>query len=149
MPGKRRSWVYLAAPVALAGPSRREMRCPMRRGCLGQETSTIRLVLFPSPPRLLLAGIGRLEHRLADAGVSAAAAEVTRQPLMDLVEARVGVPVEQGLGGHDEAGRAEAALLGVVLDEGRLERMELGGPAEPLDGLDGRPWASMASTEQA
>src|SRR5215218_4008485 len=114
------------------------MRWPMRRGCLGQETSTIRLVLFPSPPRLLVGiGISSLENSLAHAGIGAAAAEVTGQPLVDLAEARVRVLVEQGLGGHDEAGRAEAALLGVVLDEGRLERMELGGPAEPLDGLDG------------
>src|SRR5688572_27620336 len=56
---------------------------------------------------------------------------------MDLVEARVGVAVEQGLRGHDEAGRAETALLGVVLDECSLERMELARPAAPLDGLDG------------
>src|SRR5215203_4295815 len=130
MPGKRRSWVYLAKPVALAGPSRREMRWPIRRGFRGQETSTIRLflllLLLSSPPRLLLLlSIGSLENRLAHSSVSATAAEVTGQPLVDLVEVRMGVPVEQGLGGHDKAGGTEAALKGVVLDKGGLQRMEL------------------------
>src|SRR6266545_4075337 len=80
--------------------------------------------------------LGHLENRAADAGVGTAAAEVPREAVMDLGQRRVGVLVEQGLGGHDEARGTEAALLCVVLDEGGLERMELVDRAETLDGLD-------------
>src|SRR5436305_703355 len=76
------------------------------------------------------------EHGLAHAGVGAATAEVAGEAVLDVLECGRGGVVEQGLGGHHEAGRAEAALLGVVLDERHGERMEISGPRETFDRLD-------------
>ena len=44
--------------------------------------------------------------------------------------------VEERLAGDDEAGRTEPALLGVVLDEGRLDRSKLPVGREPFDRRD-------------
>ncbi len=68
--------------------------------------------------------------------VRAAAADVAGQGFLDLGRRRLGVLVEGGTHGHDEAGRAEAALLGVVLDERRRHRVELAAVDEALGRLD-------------
>src|SRR5262245_8581917 len=105
------------------------------------------------PLRRLLAGLGGcagavvvivrsrpaplgLQHRLADARIGAATAEVAGEAVVDLGGGRVGNAIEESPGRDDESRRAEAALLGVVLHEGRLEPMKLVHGAEALDGHD-------------
>src|SRR5688500_3390126 len=132
MPGRTMSAVYFAAPVTLAGPSRRRSSARSPSGP-AIASPLLALLLFPlvllllrlfEPllptllHRIFRAGLRHLEHGLADARIGAAAAEVARQAVMDLGERGSGVAVEEGLGRDDEAGGAEAALLGVVLDEG-------------------------------
>ena len=57
--------------------------------------------------------------------------------MVDVLQSGIGIAVEERLGGHDEAGRAEAALLGVVLHERGLEGIELVAVAEALHRMDG------------
>ena len=52
-------------------------------------------------------------------------------------------------GGHDLAGGAEAALEGVLIDEGLLDRMEPAVGASPSTVVTSRPSALAASTMQA
>src|SRR5687767_2845479 len=84
--------------------------------------------------------VGHREDRRLEARVGAAAEEVPAQAVPDLLGARAArVRVEQRLARHHEAGRAEAALRGVVLDEGRLQRVQGAAfRAQALDGLDRR-----------
>src|SRR5262245_10815725 len=48
------------------------------------------------------------EHGLSHSGVGAAAAEVAGEAVMYVRQLGIGIAVEQGLGGHHEAGRTEA-----------------------------------------
>src|SRR6267378_4322996 len=59
------------------------------------------------------------------------------QGLLDLALARAGIAVEQRLGGHDHAVAAIAALAGLLLDEGALQRVELVDRAQSLERGDG------------
>src|SRR5690606_1970868 len=68
--------------------------------------------------------------------VSRAAAEVAGERLADLLARGRWVALEQRVGGHENAGRAEAALRGAVLAEGGLERVRLAGAREAFDGGD-------------
>src|ERR1035437_4558832 len=54
--------------------------------------------------------------------VSAAAAQVAAHARSNLVVRRAGISCEQRVRGHELAGRAEAALRGVLRDERPLER---------------------------
>ena len=76
---------------------------------------------------------GRLLHGLDDVVVAGAAAEVALETLADLLLARVGVVLEDVARLHDHAGSAVAALEGVALVEGLLNRVELAILGEPLD----------------
>jgi len=58
-----------------------------------------------------------------DPVVDAAAAQIGRQSLFDLILRRTLVAIEQGLGGHDHPVGAIAALRRLRFDEGLLERM--------------------------
>jgi hypothetical protein len=80
--------------------------------------------------------LGGVEDRAHDRRVARAATDVAADRLVDLVDGRVGVAGEQGLGRHDHAGRAEAALGGEPVEEGLLDVAELGPVGEPLDGRD-------------
>src|SRR5262245_14370715 len=63
-------------------------------------------------------------HRVDDLRIGAAAAEIARKVVPDLIIIRIGMRIEQ-LGGHQqEARRAVAALEGAGLDEGLLHRTE-------------------------
>src|SRR5262245_32295439 len=108
MPGRLMSKLYFALPVDLAAPSRRECFLPIRRRFSGQAVAMNSLLL------LLLAQFG---DGVAHLGVGAAAADVAGQRLLDLGGRGVRVLVEGRSHRHDEAGRAEAALLRVELDE--------------------------------
>src|SRR6185312_12651865 len=132
--------------------SRREIRVPRRWRSLasGQKYSTTahplrllgRLGVLLLVLLVVLLVVGGLrgrggEHGLAHAGVGAATAEVAGQSVVDVLERGVGIVIEERARGHDEARSAEAALLGVVLYEGGLDRAERAGPAEALDRLNG------------
>ena len=97
------------------------------KGCMAQ------------PPRT---GTGRARRVLDgrdDVVVGAAAAQVAAHPVADLLR-RAGVAlVDAGDAGHDLPGRAIAALEGVALDEGGLQRMELLALGQALDGRDLAP----------
>ena len=51
----------------------------------------------------------------------------------DLAAARLGIAVEQRLGRHQDAAQAIAALAGLLVEEGLLQRMRLGRRAQALD----------------
>ena len=75
----------------------------------------------------------RAQHRADDPAVGAASAQVLRQRLAHLGCRRVRVVIEQILRRHDHAVDAIAALGGLLVDEGLLQRMRLVDGAEPLD----------------
>src|SRR5262249_9254787 len=81
-------------------------------------------------------GLAQIGDGVAHLLVGAAAADVAAQGLFDLGLRGVGVLVEGGPHGDDEAGRAEAALLGVVVDEGGRHGVELAVGDEALGRLD-------------
>src|SRR5437867_1997768 len=91
---------------------------------------------------------GSVHHRLDDLVVPGAAAEIARQPVADLGLGRVGIPLEQGLRGDEEARRADAALERGVLEELLLEGMERLAGGHALDGLD-RPPGHLAAEDEA
>ena len=76
------------------------------------------------------------QHRGDDAIVGAAAAEIAGQRLAHVGLGRLRLAVEQFLGRHDHAVDAVAALRGLLVDEGLLQRMRLVDRAEPFDGGD-------------
>src|SRR6516225_332268 len=99
-----------------------------------KRLSSTRLRLAPSPPILIsssacdtscLPGLGpadpelrgRPEHRLDDVLIAGAPAQVAGQCPPHVLLGGVGVAVEQGLGGHHHARRAEPALQSVLLLE--------------------------------
>ena len=64
--------------------------------------------------------------------VRAAAAEMDRERLADLVVGRIGILVEQRRGADDHPRDAVAALRGFLVDERLLDRMELVGRRRAL-----------------
>src|SRR5688572_19441324 len=76
---------------------------------------------------------GRALHRLDDARVRAAAAQVAGERLPDLVVARALVGREQRGGFHDHAVDAVAALHRLLLDEGLLQRVRPLRGAQPFE----------------
>ena len=63
-----------------------------------------------------------IHHRIDDLAVAGAAAEHAAQSVLDLGPARLAVPPHQFLGGHQHAGRADAALGRAMIEERLLER---------------------------
>jgi len=120
--------ISLAAPAAFTGPSIRSMRLPMsvRFSAAGQSTLAI------SRPSLL-GGIHHCEHH---AGIGAAATEIAAQTGAHLFEGGVGMVANKGRASHDETGRAESALLGVVVHKSLLDFVHLFRAADPFDGRD-------------
>src|SRR5882672_1066445 len=106
-----------------------------------KRSSSTRLRLEPSPPILISSSardsVGVVvtalslrpellcspEHRLHDVLVAGAPAQVAGKPPPHVFLCRVGVAVEQGLGGQHHARRAEAALQAVLLLEPLLDRV--------------------------
>ena len=77
--------------------------------------------------------LGGLAHRGDDVGVGAAAADVAAHLFADFV-VRAGAALLDGADRrHDLAGRAVAALEGIVLDERRLHRMQAAIVGQALD----------------
>src|SRR5262249_32248741 len=81
-------------------------------------------------------GVGGAQHGADDAVVGAAAAQVGGEALAHLGIGRMRVAVEQRFCTHQHAVDAVAALGGLLVDEGLLQRMRLLHAAEPLDGGD-------------
>src|SRR5947207_10399444 len=77
---------------------------------------------------------GRELHCLDELWISAAAAQIARQIVSDLVIGRLGVLVEQLLRHHYETGRAEAALESACFNERFLHWVELAVLREMLHG---------------
>src|SRR5450755_809498 len=65
------------------------------------------------------------EHGFNDVLVTGAAAQVARQRPADFFLGRIRIDIEQRLGGHHHARRAEPALQAVLLLEALLQRMQL------------------------
>src|SRR6266540_6480330 len=101
-------------------PERSEGSVPGQRtlGCAQDDNAGLRSL------RLRL-DLGGCQDRLDDLVVASTAAEVAHHPLLDLLLGRTGHLVQQRAGGHDLAGRADAALKAAVLDEGALDRVQL------------------------
>jgi hypothetical protein len=87
---------------------------------------------------------GRGLHGFHDVLIPRASAEIAFQAVPDFSFRGIGISVKDLLGGHDHAGRAEAALKAVVIPEGLLDRMKGTVASESFDsdklaaiGLDG------------
>src|SRR5882757_7690245 len=116
-----------------------------------KRLSSTRLRLAPSPPILISSSacvtasalrpefVGGPQHRLHDVLVAGAPAQVAGQRPADVFLARVGVLVQQGLGGHHHPGGAEPALQAVLLLEALLQRVQLTRGGQPFDGADLAP----------
>src|SRR5712691_989908 len=118
-----------------------------------KRLSSTRLRLAPSPPILisssacdtfsppLATGLGselggRPQHRFDDVLVAGAAAQVAGKRPAHVFLGGVGILREQRLGGHHHARRAEPALQPVLLLEALLQRVQLAGGGQALDGTD-------------
>src|SRR5579859_1818490 len=88
------------------------------------------------PGRSRAHGLGRGLHGLDDVHVTGAAAEVAFEALADLVFGRIGVLLEKVGRGHDEAGRAVAALQAVLVPESLLDGVQLIAVGHALDGRE-------------
>lgn len=79
----------------------------------------------------------RLQHRIDDAGIGAAAAEIAAHAFADAFGIVAGLRLAHHAdGAHDLAGRAEAALKTVMGDEGGLHGMQLVAARDAFDGED-------------
>src|SRR2546430_434151 len=115
MSSAKRVW-----PVTLARPSTR------RRGL----------------PRTFIAHPARtLFDRFDDLLVTGATAEIPGDRLVNALARGMRLAREQCLGGHQDAGRAIAALRGAEVGKGRLQGMELGAAAQTFHGFDRPPLA--------
>src|SRR5260370_11255224 len=80
---------------------------------------------------------GSFEYGLADADISAAAAEIAAESLGHFVLIlRMRMAIEESLGRHDKARRAIAALLSVMSDESDGDGMRPVTLSDAFDGLD-------------
>src|ERR1044071_7263880 len=107
------SSTYVAVPVISRGSSLRRMRLPTSVSCLMVVVAILRSCLG-----------GRGFHGFHDVLIAGASAEIAFQSVADFGFGGVGVAVEQLLGGHDHAGRAEAALQSVVVPERLLHGVQ-------------------------
>src|SRR4051812_44138210 len=72
-----------------------------------------------------------------DSCIRAAATEVTRKFLMDLLSSGIRIFVYESLCGDDEPRRTESALLGIIVDECLLYRVQRSAASgQTFDGLD-------------
>ncbi len=102
------------------------------------------VIWLASAPAVAMAGAAccsrilrrRVLDGLDDVDVAGAAAEVAGDRLANLVVGRIGIAFEEGDGGHHHAGRAEAALQAMLLEEALLHRMQDAALLQPLDGAD-------------
>src|SRR6266478_4465280 len=128
-PGRLKSAPKRARPVTLSAPSGRMVRVPT-------YVCEFPFVIVSAMGLSLSHRRGGVHHRAHDLVVPRAPAEVAGEPVADLGLRRVGRPLEQGLGGHEEPWSADAALERGALQELLLQRMERLAGGHALDGLD-------------
>src|SRR5580704_18961783 len=105
MPGRNRSAPNLARPVTLSMPSCLTGEVPTILSFLsGLKPLLSRIVDISGPSHFL----GGREHRANDLVVPGAAAQVAGEPVAHFGFGRIGIAVEQRLGGNQDAGRADA-----------------------------------------
>src|SRR5436190_13335763 len=111
---------YFARPDTFCGPSILEMRLPMkvRLSASGHLYSAIAL---PS----LLPSLRRLRDRCSNAHIGTAPAGIAAEPFLNLIGGWIRILVQKRLACDHEAGSAEATLLGVIVDEGLLNRVQI------------------------
>ena len=109
----------------------------------GNDTQRSRLGLSLSGPGSTGAFMALRAHlrggffdRAHDAVMRAAAADIAVERGRDFGPRRRRILVEQRLGRDQDAGEAVAALAGLLVDEGLLQRVRALGRAQPLDGDD-------------
>src|SRR5689334_19628063 len=128
MPGMVVSAANWARPVTLSIPSGRMVRWPIH---LLLVTRFIGL----APVNLLSAHFGGgVHHRADDLVVAGAPAEVAGEPEADFLLGRVRAPLEQRVGSHQHAGRADAALKRGHFQELLLQGMQLVALRHAFDG---------------
>src|SRR5262245_8180909 len=108
------SWRWRGWPTSL----RRSSRSSLKYSFLNSSTALLPAWL----PAALVRGI---QDGVDDRLVTGAAADVAGYGLGNLLARRRRVAVEQRLGGHQHARRAEAALSREMLHEGRLQLMQV------------------------
>src|SRR5207245_3171813 len=118
-----------ARPVTLSAPSGRMVRVP-------SYFCELPLVIGSAMGLSLSHRRGGVQHRAHDLVVPRAPAQVAGEPVADLGLRRVGHPLEEGLGGHEEPWGADAALERGALQELLLQRVERLAGGHALDGLD-------------
>jgi len=78
--------------------------------------------------------LGAALHRLDDIDVARTAAEITVEPVIDLVVRGIGIVLEHRTDCHDHARRAKPALQRMAISESLLHRMQLAILAHTLNG---------------
>src|SRR5215468_9467530 len=78
------------------------------------------------------AGFGSLHYCSANACIGSAAAEVSGKPVLDFFGRGMGMLIKKGLASHHKSGCAETALLGVVVNERLLHRMQAARLSKPF-----------------
>src|SRR6266849_424352 len=122
MPGALMSSVWRPLPVTNLKSSRRRNGWPTY------------LIAVASVMAMRLRGKGF--NRAHDVAVAGTAADIAGEAVADFALGRVRVLLEQVADSHDHPRRAEAALQGVVLMEGRLNRMQCAAGRETFDRRD-------------
>ena len=81
---------------------------------------------------------GKPTHTLDhEAATHRASAQVSVEPVLDVVEGRVRVAAQHSVEGHDDAGRAETALAAMQLGEALLDHVHAGAAVpDPLHRRD-------------
>src|SRR6185437_11080055 len=135
MPGITVSAPNWARPITLSTPS----------GRIGRVPTTLRpseaLLIFGllSTGCLRAHDFGGVHHGAENLVVARAAAQIAGQPIPGFFLGRIGVAVEQRLGGDDKAGGAEPALKRGMLEEFLLHRVERIAVGDALDRRDRPP----------
>jgi hypothetical protein len=73
------------------------------------------------------------QHR--GCGCGRTTAEIAGNRLLELLPGGRGVPRQRALNGHDHPRRAKSALIGIILDKGLLDWMELVAVGEAFNRL--------------
>ena len=160
IPGSFTLTVYRAAPVTFAMPSMRGMRLPIVESCAfgvsgGGSSAPMSRPTTPRPVRSMpktsvsrrvsldisqeLFHFRSRERRFAYLGIAATAAEMAAYGGFHVLERRVGIACKERRAAHHESGGAEPALHGVMLDEGRLHRMQVAVLRQAFDRRDVAP----------
>src|SRR5579875_3787658 len=116
---------YLARPLDFAGPSMREMDLPIKRLSPAAGHSYLQLAMDQTSFHLGSHCFGGVQHRVPNAPVSAATAEIPAQPFFHLFHGGVRMGLQKCDAGHHETWRAESALLSVVLHKRAHHGMQL------------------------